>query len=311
MVVLLTALLVSMLPASASDRYCNTPYGQNTRLSSYVKESPRLVGLSLLVDAGILMPERSIANFYNGNPTNANTLGRILYSESYGPTIWNNLTNAELIGSSIGNYRQIVVAEYGNMYYRTAFRYGIGLRYDLTNPHWAWSLRFDYSKLNATGVVLLESGRTNSSILTNQDRYVSCPIGGIEKRLFIDLGLTYKQPLTDALDLDLTLGANVNNVQVVANDISIAGVTYSILDVWGGETPYAGSQPYEYLNQGGLGYGGFGSLGVTLTLPSSMAATLAYSFCYTFINLEGYEQFSPHHTIALQIAINNFSFFDT
>ncbi len=308
MVVLLAFFLVPMLSVAGTPSQVLALSGSYS--SVLIPSSPRLVGLSLVVDAGILIPERAFANFYNGNPRNVNTLSRILYSESFGPTIWNNLTNQQLIGSAIGNYRQLVVAEYGNMHYHTVFRYGVGIRYDLANPRWAWSLRFDYSKLNAVGMVLLESGRTNSAILTNQDRYVSCPIGGMEKRMLVDCGVIYKQPLTDVLDLEFALGANVNNVQVLANDISIAGVTYSILDVWGGGVPYAGSQPYDYINQGGLGYGAFGSLGVTFTLPSHVAATLAYTLCHTHLNLEGYERFSPHHTIALQIAINNFSFFD-
>lgn len=308
---LLMSFLLSVLPARAS-LSINHWYPTSPRFSFTTAPQPcRLVGLSLLVDAGMMFPERAVSNFYNGNPNNANKLDRILYSESFGPYIWNNLSSAQLIGSAIGNYRQLVVAEYGDMYYRTAFRYGVGVRYDLVDhPRWAWSLCFDYSRLVATGVVLLESGRTNSAILTNQDRYVSCPVGGEEKRIFFDLGVTYKQPLNSNMDLDISLGANVNNLQVVSNDISIAGVTYSLLDVWGGETPYAGAQPYEYINQGGIGYGAFGSLGVTLTLPSQMAAKLAYSFCYTRLNLEGYERFSPHHSVLLQIAINNFSFFN-
>jgi len=273
-------------------------------------QESNLIGLSLTLDAGVVVPDKYHANFYNGQPSNVNNLTRILNSEAYGPTIWTHLTDQNLIGSSIANYHQLTVAEYGKMYYRTALRYGVGLRYDFERHPWGWMAHFDYSKLNAVGVVLLNSGH-NTSILSNVNAYVNCPIAGSEKRIFFDLGLFRKFPLRNGLSIEAALGGNINNTSVVSNDIMIGNLTYSILDVWDGEMPGATSYPYEYINQGGIGYGGFASLSFGITLPSHTALQVCYNFCYTQINLDGYEQFASHHTVSLVVALNNFSFFDT
>lgn len=268
-----------------------------------------LKGLSLHINAGVLCTNDKTANFYNGNPRNANTLERILYSETYGNQIWNDLTEQDLIGSAISNYNQITVAEYGDMSYNIAFQLGLGFRYDLIGNDWAWQICFDYAKLNAQGMVLLNSGK-NLSILTNQNAYVNCPTSGLEERIYIDLGFIRKFRLNNGLDFEAQIGANVNNTKVESSDIRIAGRTYSILDVWGGEHPssYVGS--YEYVNQGGIGYGGYASLAIGFTIPAGTAMQLAYTFHYNKTTLEGYSSFAPHHAISLNVYVNNFSFFD-
>lgn len=271
-------------------------------------KAPQLRGLSLVVDAGVFDASNVHANFYNGAPDNVNTLSRILYSETYGNYIWNNLTTQDLIGSSITNYRQITVAEYGDMYYKVAFQLGFGIRYDY-DSHWGWLLRADYVKLRAQGMVLLNSGKTGV-ILSNKDAYVSCPAMGEEERIYIDLGLLRSFKLHNGMDLEVSAGLNVNNTKVASSKIRIAGVSYSILDVWGGQSPssYVGS--YEYVNQGGIGYGGFASISTGFTIPSGTAMTIGYTFHYNKVVLAGYTAFAPHHAIKLTVAINNFSFFD-
>ncbi len=269
----------------------------------------RLRGLSLTVDAGILKASNQQANFYNGNPNNANTLERILYSESYGHRIFNDLTEQDLIGSAIGTYEQINVAEYGDMYYKIAFKLGMGFRYDFVLSNWGWMARFDYAKLNAQGMVLLNSGK-NLSYLTNQNAYVNCPVRGVEERIYIDLGILRKFKLSNGLDMELSLGGNFNNTKVEKSEIKIAGATYSILDVWQGQSPSSYIGTYEYVNQGGIGFGGYASLAIGFTLPNLTAMTLGYTFYYNKVNLEGYTAYAPHHAISLNVALNNFSFFD-
>ena len=269
-----------------------------------------LRGLSLTVDFGVMRPGNFHANFYNGNPRNVNTLQRILYSETYGNSIWNNLTTQNLIGSSVANYNQITVAEYGDMYYRMAFQLGMGFRYDYENTGWGWQVKFDYAKLHAQGLVLLNSGH-NTAFLTNQNAYVNCPTAGTEERIYLDLGLLYTFKVGNGLDLELGLGGNLNNTKVESSDISIGGITYSILDIWGGQSPssYVGS--YEYVNQGGIGYGGYVSVAFGFTLPIGTAMSIGYTFHYNKVILEGYNAFAPHHVVKLNVALNNFSFFDS
>ncbi|MBP5326774.1 MAG: hypothetical protein J6Y98_02515 [Bacteroidales bacterium] len=267
-----------------------------------------LKGLSLNVGIGVLKPSDFHANFYNGSPDNVNTLLRILHSESYGIPIWNNLTNQDLIGSSVGSYNQLTVAEYGDMYYRLAIQLGIGFRYDLEGDKWAWALKFDYAKLNAIGAVLLNSGHA-SAYLTDQNRYVVCPTQGVEERIYFDLGIIRKIPLSNGLDLELAAGGNLNNTKVESSDIQIAGITYSILDIWGGQSPSSYVASYEYVNQGGIGYGAFASIGFGYTLAKGTAVSINYTFHYNRVNLQGYDKAAPHHTLRLNIAVNNFSLF--
>lgn len=280
--------------------------------SSHAQRSAEtsLRGLSLTVRIGMLRADNSHADFYNGAPQNANTLERILYSESYGHSIWNNLTEQDLIGSAVANYQQITVAEYGDMYYKPAIQLGLGFRYDLDPSMWAWQLGFDYAKLHAQGLVLLNSGK-NLTTLTSQNQYVNCPAMGTEERIYINLGIIRKFKLSNGFDLEAALGANINNTKVESSDIRIAGVTYSILDIWGGQAPSSYNSSYPYINQGGIAYGAWASVRFGFTLPVGTAMSLDYTLHYNKVNLDRYESFAFHHAIALNVAINNFSLFDS
>ena len=278
-------------------------------LTLNAQEAGSLRGLSLTARVGALHPSNQQANFYNGAPTNANTLLRILHSESFGHSIWNHLTEQDLIGSSVQNYNQITVAEYGDMYYRLAIQLGLGFRYDFYNSPWGWMMRFDYARLNAVGQVLLNSGK-ETYLLTNQNRYVTCPISGQEERIYIDFGLLRKFRMRGGYDLELAAGANLSNTKVQANDIQIADVTYSILDIWNGHSPSSYTASYPYVNQGGLGYGTFATISIGYTLPVGTALMLQYSLHYLHTRLTGYSGYAPHHTLTLAVALNNFKLFD-
>lgn len=264
-------------------------------------------GLSVTFDAGVLRPSNDQANFYRGIPTNLNTVERVLHSEAYGYPMWVELTDMDLITSAISNYNQLQVEEYGNMTYRIAVQLGLGFRYGLSH-NWAWHLRFDYAQLEAVGQFLLASGRNNAGMLTNQDAYVACPISGAEKRINIDFSISKSFPLVGYYNLELALGASLNNAKVVANDIMVGNSVYNILDVWNGQSPSAYVQQYDYINQGGIGYGGFGTIGVNLELPSANAVSIYYSLYYTRIALPDYNAFAPQHLFGLRFELGNFSF---
>lgn len=266
-------------------------------------------GLSVSFNAGVLRPDNFHSDFYRGIPSNANTVMRILGSEAYGHQIWTDLTNGDLITSNIDDYRQLSVAEYGEMSYRIAVQLGVGFRYEYGRG-WGWMASFDYARLHAVGQFLLNSGRVNSFTLTNKDAYVACPIAGLEERVCIDLGLFKKIYFDDGRFISLGLGVSLNNTKVEASDIEVAGRPYSILDIWNGRTPDVGVVGYEYVNQGGLGYGGFGTLGLGLMMPDLNSIVIYYTFYYTKINLEGYESFAPQHLFGLRFELGNFSFFD-
>lgn len=265
-------------------------------------------GLSVFVDAGLLLADNRHANFYNGSEGNANTIYRVLHSQAYGQQIWTDLVDKAYISpSAIQNYGQLQVAEYANMDYRLAYQLGIGFRYDYPKG-WGWLCRFDYAMLNAVGAFLLSS--TNSTgLLTDRDQYVRCGIYGEEKRINIDLGATKRIPLTDAMEIELDLGCNIVNTEVLQNKIEIADRPYDILDKWNGQTPDMGTVAYEYINQGGIGIGGFASVSGCYKLEGA-SMSVGYTCYYNTIQLDGYEAYAPQHNIFLRFDLNNFSFFD-
>lgn len=270
-----------------------------------------LSGLYITVDAGLLVPSDKQANFYNGAPGTPNMLDRVLKSELYGTQIWNDLVNQGLISpSAIHDYGEFEVAEYADMYYRLTFQLGVGFRYVYDNG-WGWLVRFDMSEMTAAGQFLLSSNN-GTGILGSND-YVKCGIYGRERRVLIDLGLAKRIPLTQMIDLELDFGFDINNTKVEKNGIRVPdsrGNTYSILDVWGGQIPYSGVGTYEYVNQGGLGIGYFGTLALSYKVPMG-AIDFGYTYYYMQTKFLGYNEedcYAPQHTIFLRFNLNNFSF---
>ena len=263
-----------------------------------------LRGFSVTIDAGGTYAGRLQAGFYNGSPDNTNTINRVLHSQAYGTAIWNNLVDQGMINpSAIGTYDQLQVAEYGDMRYSITYQVGLGFRYDFEASNSAVFARFNYSKLTAKGAFNLYSGASTST-LSNMNQYISCGIWGTESRTYIDLGFSKSIPINYMLHFVADIGFNVNHVRVLSNDIEVAGVTYSILDIWGGESPMLNSQTYEYY-QTGIGYGVFATPCLRLLLPHSMAADLGINCHYNKINLPGYDGFAPQFTLFARFILNN------
>ena len=294
---LILALLLCAMPAQAQKKKKTSPV-------------TRITGLSVGVDAGLLIPNAKQANFYSGRPGNANTIDRVLRSEQYGTQIWTSLVNQQLISpSAIPNYSAFTIAEYPDMYYKLTYQVGVGLRYDYDNG-WGWMLNFDYSQVTAAGQFLLSSD--NGVGIPGSRQYVPCDIFGIEKRILIDFIIAKRVPITDLLDLEFGLGFDVNNTKVTQNGMVIAGRTYSILDVWGGYPPSSYTGTYDYFNEGRLGIGGFGSLAVSY-LSRVGSIDLGYTCYYMqtkFSNYNEADSYALQHTVFLRFNVNNFHFFD-
>lgn len=288
--IFITALLLSTAAAADDD--------------GVPRRSP--TGLSVFASAGTIWADDCNANFYSGREGNANTISRVLYSNNYGTRIWNDLKNDGLIDGTIGSYNQLKVDEYANMYYRISYQIGLGIRYDYASG-FGWLLRFDLARLQANGVFNLGS-TTGSGILTNNHRYIPCDIMGREDRINIDFAITRTVDLSNNLCLELDLGASLNNAKVKENEMRIDGSNYSILDVWGGNSPDVGVGSYEYINQGGLGWGVFMSGLLGYRMEGIGAIKVGYTCYHAQVNLKGYEAMGWHHSLFLRFEINNFSF---
>lgn len=302
--------IVSILLLSAF--LLSTPLHAQKKKNASSVDVSRLRGLYVSVDAGLLVADSKHAQFYSGNPavTN-NTIDRVLRSEQYGNDIWNNLVNASLISpSAIGSYRDFQVVEYPtNMYYKLTYQIGVGIRYVKQNQ-WGWMLRFDYSQLSAAGRFNISSDNGTGVLGANQ--YITCDVFGIEKRTLIDFGILKRVPFSDMIDLEFAVGFDLNSTTVQNNAMRIAGHTYKILDVWGGNTPTLGMPAYEYMNEGRVGIGGFGSVAVSY-LCNVGSIDLGYNLYYMQTRLADFCADNPYalqHNIFLRFSINKIKFFD-
>lgn len=260
------------------------------------------VGLSVSIDAGCAIPNQSTAAFYNGTNGNQNTIERILHSQMFGQNIWTNLVNQGLISpSAITDYTGLQIVEQANTEYTMALQLGLGLRYDFVK-RFGMIARFDHIKLTAKGMFNLSSGAP-TSILSNKNQYIPCGIYGTESRTYIDLGLFKSFFIKDSWRFVLDFGLNLNSTKVLSNDIEIGGKEYSILDVWGGNSPTYGMQSYGYY-QSGIGYGFFISPCIEYVLPNAMGIDFGLSVYYIKVNIPGYEDFKPHCNLFVRFLTN-------
>lgn len=297
-IVLIAALLLAASAATADDGKPPSP------------------GLSFFADAGAFWASNHTANFYNGHPSNANTIGRVLHSNTYGTQIWQHLVDQGAISpSTIGSYNQLQVVEYADMYYRISYQIGLGLRYDYASG-FGWLLRFDLTRLNAIGAFNLSSD--NGAGILGNDPYIQCGILGKEQRINIDFAIAKTARLSSSLDLEINLGASLINTKVEDNLIEVGGGAYSILDVWDGQSPDYGVGSYEYINQGGIGYGVFVSVLIGYAVPGVGAIKAGYTCRQDKTVLHGgvgtdgtadpYTAWGWQHSLGIRFEINNFSF---
>lgn len=279
----------------------------------------RLSGLSLTVDAGLLVPNAKQAGFYSGREGCPNTISRVLHSEQYGTQIWNSLVNQGLISpSAIHDYREFTIAEYPSMYYKLTYQLGVGIRYDYKN-NWGWLLHFDYSQVAAAGQFLLSS--SNGTGILGSSQYINCDMYGVEKRIFIDFAIARRVPMSKQMELEIDFGLDFNNTKVLQQDIRVGGQECSVLDVWGGRSPEMTTGTYEYMNQGRMGWGGFASVAMCYNFDGA-SVDVGYTMYHTQTRYADYNDAAEggyldrwlasaalQHNVFLRFNINNFSFF--
>lgn len=263
-------------------------------------------GLSVFANAGAVWADDNTSNFYSGRPGNANTIDRVLHSETYGNRIWQELKNDGLISSAVANKDMLTVSEYGNMYYRTSLQYGLGIHYTYESG-FGWLLRFDLSRLSALGAFNLSS-TNGTGILSNNHQYIRCGLMGREDRINIDFAITRSIDLGDNLCFELDLGASINNTKVKESLMEIDGSTYSILDVWNGQSPSSYTGSYEYINQGGIGWGVFMSGFIGYEVEGVGAIKAGYTCHHSKTTLQGYSAAGWIHCLTVRFEITNFSF---
>jgi len=269
-----------------------------------------LSGLSVFVDAGLLVPSDRQSYFYDGRDERPNTIRRLMASPTYGEQIWNAIQNSDTPMSGVGSYSEITIAEYPTMDFRLTYQIGLGIRYDY-EAGWGWLLRFGYSRVTATGQFLIN--RTPAAgAMTNQGNYVVCDMFGQENRIFIDLGFDKRLRLGGGFELEIGAGVNVNNTKVQKQYMVVGGQVFSLLDVWGSDVVQVGAGTYEYQNQGKLGIGFFGSAALCYVVNGVGSIDLGYTLYRTqtrYMGLDDADATALQHVVYLRMNLNNFSFF--
>ena len=278
---------------------------------SSADKPPSSTGLSVIANAGAYWADKVTANFYSGRPENDdinhNTIDRILHSNTYGQQIWQNLKTQGLISDAVESYQNLQIVEYPDMYYRTSYQVGAGIRYDYASGI-GWLLRADLSRLEAIGAFNLSTD--NGVGILGGDQYIRCGMLGQEDRINIDLAITGQLDVGGNIVLEVDLGASLINTKVRENIMEIGGATYSILNRTGGQTPDYGVGSYEYINQGGVGYGVFMSALVGYLIPSIGSLKAGYTCYQSKTVLTGYTAWGWQHMLGVRIEMNNFKLFN-
>ena len=268
---------------------------------------PPSTGLSIVGGASAFLASNTTADFYAGLPHNANTIERVLHSDTYGRPIWQSLVDQHLISpSSIGSHTALQVEEYPHMAYRLSLQYGLGVRYDYRSG-FGWQLRFDIAQLQAIGAFNL--GSSNGAGILGTNQYIRCGMLGREDRITIDLSLCRRVDVGGNWSIEVDLGAQLLNTKVRENLMEVGGKAYSILDVWDGRTPDAGVGEYEYLNQGGIGYGVYAGVWLGYNVGVGFLR-LGYNCLQQYVNLEGYAAWGWQHAVGIRLEMNNFNLFE-
>jgi len=252
-------------------------------------------GLSYGLNVGMYLPNYHPANFYNGDPTNENSIDLVFNNYYYVQEIQNRL-----------GYLLDTITPYslpGKVKYNPAMSVGFHFRYELAK-NIAVFAQFTYTKLTASDVFLLHLRLPENYSL--DPTYQECSIWGTEKRSMIDIGINRIFPLQDIMNLFVESGLHLNNTRVVENKIQIGEQKYSIVNVYGsqGYIPNAQQQTYE-VYQGGIGFGVFFTGGLKFVFNENLSVDPGITFYWNEINLGKYDGFTPNFNPFVRFSFKN------
>ncbi len=169
------------------------------------------------LNIGLLLANNEPALFYNGSAPN----------NIYNYLSSTNSNSYTQISNYVGNYNFHLVELPEEMDYKPAVSFGLNLRYQ---KNWtnAFVADLNYSQLNASGLVVIEVERPNTSGAT-QANYEYFPIYGKETRLVVSAG--YQITLTDpsSMGLIFEFGPVLTSVKVNRNAFRVGDREYNIL----------------------------------------------------------------------------------
>lgn len=282
-------------------------WAQNTDEGKY-KDS----GIDFFIGAGVYMPGKGTANYYNGSSANAqsstggNTLGYI-----FGNASWKEQIDRSIVEHnrhiSLDNLKKYTLECPEDMRYSPSLYIQIGAKYRF-NRNVALSIAYSFARCKAKDVFLLhyktyEAGNEHADYLTYN-------LLGKENRSFIDLTFTYLFDTESIVEPFIEITGQFNFVRVKSFQAIIEGQEYNLLDVYQGSNYVANTQMQTFkVNQGGAGGGFAGAFGLKLKVSKVVSLDPVFFAGGSYINLaEPYKKFTFNYGALVRIVMND-SFF--
>jgi hypothetical protein len=245
------------------------------------------------INMGAMFPDNYSANFYNGSSENINKISIILDNQYY----------KSIIIQQIG-YNYLSYELPYKMSYQPNFTVGGYVRYQFSNRS-SLILQANYARLTANDVFLLYLEIPEG--YSFDANYIECQIMGQEERTYIDLGYRLDLRYRERYFPFIETGVNINNTKVLKNMIRIKNQEYSIK--YSGEHPIGPySQDYYDIYEGGIGAGGFFTLGYALNFNANISIDPSLTFYFTSTHLEGYTSMKPAFNLLVRLMFRNFNF---
>ena len=189
-----------------------------------------------------------------------------------------------------------------NIKYSTAYTLGFMFKYNIKNDL-GFFFQFNTVKLNISDKFSLI---IDSLTFTSEDAYRLGNIYGTEKRTNFDIGVCKTFSIGEFTNIFAEFGFNLNNTKVLTSKIKIENLEYSLINVYLNQSYVPNTSLMEYnIQQGGIGYGMFFSVGVQLIFNETITLDPGISVYFNSINLEGYQAFKLHYNIFIRFSSNN------
>lgn len=243
-------------------------------------ERPEFVQFEYGLNIGFYSANRSTANYYNGS--GENSLEQAI----------TRTHNYDAIRREIG-YDFHLRSLPQSMTYRPSILMGF---FGVLNMSARLGIlaEFNYSKLRTEDQFTLYID--NPSNLEN-DNIEPYAIWGIEERLDLRFGFKYTfVSETSYIHPFVETGVSITDTKVKENRARILSTTISVRNP---QNVYYQQRDY------GIGFGGFGSLGLKMDVNDYFALTIGYSGNYSRINLGENDSFALQHTAFIRLNLNN------
>lgn len=262
--------------------------------SSSPDDSTRL-GWQVGLSTGFFIPSAHTASFYNGKEGNENTIGYILNNKYYYEEIFSLLEASDTF-----MLRNLPT----DMRYNNSMMVGFTFR-NKYRKDFSWYFSIRQVRLKSADFYTLEVDPLKH-IATEPDirRFM---IWGEEDRHHFDFGVTWEFfAKVPAFVPTFDLGLTVTNAKVKTHKIFVNEKEFSLINVYGNQPYIPGSGQQTFLvEQGGIGFGGYVTLGGRYNINSSFSLDPSVQLYVNTIHLKPYQQPRLHLLFNLTFSVNN------